>query len=409
MKWNKEYTSITLGYLFVLLYIALVNDRVINILLVIGLFIFQIVVYQQIKERISLDKKTTLMRMQNKLEKTQKQQQIINDRFLSLSQSVGSGLLMVDEYGVIQYANKDMTDAFERDFSEVEYKELSDMPELYQFIHQAYLIEDTLRKQISYKGKHYDLISTPLFEDGIFQGCLILSHDITIIQNAESYQKRFTADVSHELRTPLSAIKGFSEILARDDDMPAKDRQEFIRLIHKESERMEVILRDLLEISKLDRIDFELQLTTNDISVTCSDAVSILERQVQDSGLDIYVQVEPCNMRYDKDKILQVILNLIKNAISYTDKGTISITGEIHDDEYIIKVSDTGIGINEEDYDKIFKRFYRVDKARSRDTGGSGLGLSISKNTIHKHDGNIRVSSIVNKGTTFTISLPIKK
>lgn len=409
MKWNKDYVFIAIGYLFVILYIAFVNDKIFNIVLVLGLFVYHTVIYRQIKERLSVDKQRSLRKMQSRLEKTQKQRELINDRFVSLSRSFGSGLLMVDEDGVIQYSNKDMTDAFQRDFNQLPYKDVIDIPELYQFIHQAYLVEDSVRKQITYQGKAYDLISTPLFEGDLFQGALILCHDITTIKNAEAYQKRFTADVSHELKTPLAAIKGFSEILSRDTDIPQKERQEFIELIRDESQRMDVILKDLIEISKLDRIDYELNATTEDISRTICDAVALLQKQAEDHNLELTCDVEPCIMSYSTHKISQVLLNIIKNAISYTDRGSVTVNGTIDKDDYIITVIDTGIGIKEDDFDKIFKRFYRVDKARSRDTGGSGLGLSISKNAIHKHGGQIRVSSVVNEGTTFTITLPIKK
>jgi len=121
------------------------------------------------------------------------------------------------------------------------------------------------------------------------------------------------------------------------------------------------------------------------------------------------VDVESQRILIDKVKMSQVIMNIIKNAMNYTDEGGITITGKTENNNYILSIADTGIGIRQENYDKIFKRFYRVDKARSRDTGGSGLGLSISKNVVHKHEGQINVSSVLEEGTTFTIQLPIKE
>lgn len=409
MKLNREYITIAVGYIIVILYIAFVNNAIFNIVLVVILFLIHIRLYNQIKNQLSSEKDSSVLRLQNRLAKTKKQQEELNDRFMSLSQSFGSGLLMVDEDGQIQYSNRDINDYFGRDFNKLDYQKLVDIKELYQFVNQAYLLEAPIRKQIIYQGRSYDLISTPLFEDAFFKGTLILAHDITLLKNAEEYQKRFTADVSHELRTPLSTIKGFSEILSRDKNISEAERTEFIELIRKESERMEILLKDLTEISKLDRLDYELELTTVDIKDLVDESVAVLSNQIKASELELNVEVQPQKLLLDKNKMSQVLLNIIKNAISYTDQGGITIKGYLEQYRYKLEITDTGIGISEEDYEKIFKRFYRVDKARSRDTGGSGLGLSISKNAIKKHNGTITVSSQPNQGTTFTITLPIQK
>jgi signal transduction histidine kinase len=137
--------------------------------------------------------------------------------------------------------------------------------------------------------------------------------------------------------------------------------------------------------------------------------VDSLKNKIIKKGLKYNVQVEDCTLLIDKNKMGQVILNLVKNAINYTDKGEISILGNIEGSKYKLKIIDSGIGIAKEDIDKIFKRFYRVDAARSRDTGGSGLGLSICKNVIRKHGGSVLVNSTENKGTTFEIILNIKE
>ena len=266
-----------------------------------------------------------------------------------------------------------------------------------------------MRKQIIFHEKVFDLISTPLFEENLFKGALILVHDITLIKNAEKYQKRFTADVSHELRTPLSAIKGFSEILSRDKNISVEERDEFIELIRAESSRMESILSDLLVISKMDRIDYELEFSRLNIKDIVSECLNVLKNSITEKGLKYNVDVQSETLQLDKVKMSQVVLNIIKNAANYTDSGQIDIVGKRDNNEYILSISDTGIGIKEEDFDKIFKRFYRVDKARSRDTGGSGLGLSISKNVVAKHNGSITVLSKINEGTTFTVHLPIEE
>ena len=361
------------------------------------------------KEKLNQDNKDSLSKLLSKLNKTKRDNEESYKRFVSLTKTLGSGLLAVNEVGIINFTNKDFNQYFDIKSNNKDYNSLVKIKPLYKFINQAYLLEKSLREQIQYLDKYYDLVSTPIFENDLFQGCLILVHDITSLKTAESFQKQFTADVSHELKTPLSTIKGFSEILARDSDMKKEDRVEFITLINKESARMESILSDLLIISKMDRLDYELNIEKINIKDLITENIDSLKHKILNKNLSYNIKVQDCILKVDKNKMGQVILNLFRNSINYTDKGEINIYGNIKGSFYIIRVVDTGIGINKEDYNKIFRRFYRVDGARSRDTGGSGLGLSICKNVVLKHGGTISVNSVRNEGTTFEIVLDIKK
>jgi two-component system phosphate regulon sensor histidine kinase PhoR len=345
--------------------------------------------------------------MEFRLAKSRQKQEETSKRLLSLTTSFGNALMMIDEDGICQLANKEFIDYFHIDMNQRDYKNLLDIKGLFKFVNSSYLLEQSLREQISYNNRVYDLISTPLFENNLYQGCFILASDITIIKNAEKYQKQFTADVSHELRTPLSAIKGFSEILSRDEEIDKEQQIEFTNLIHKEAERMEYILNDLMIISKMDRIDYELDMTPHDIHFIVDECVSVLRNQISKKQLDLSVVVESKVLNVDKHKLSQVILNLLKNAINYTDYGFIKVKGKQEDNFYVLSIEDSGIGIEEKHIERIFKRFYRIDKARSRDSGGSGLGLSICKNVIMKHNGEISVHSEVGKGSTFKVKLPI--
>jgi len=189
--------------------------------------------------------------------------------------------------------------------------------------------------------------------------------------------------------------------------MEEKDRNEFIEILQKESVRMETILNDLLIISKMDRIDYELTVTEVHIGELVLESTNALKRLAKEKNIELITNVKDEIISVDKNKIEQVIINLIKNAINYTDEGSITVTGYTENDFYTLRVSDTGIGINSEEIENIFKRFYRIDGARSRDSGGSGLGLSIVKNVVLKHGGNIQVDSIKDEGTTFIITLPL--
>ncbi len=409
MNIKRDIANISILYLIALLYIIIGKDTV-GIVVITGiLFVITIVTYISIQHKLDEEKETSLEVVLQRLDKTQKENEETYKQFLSLSKTLGSGVFMVAESGEITFSNKDVKNYFGINFDKKDYNEIVEIKPLHKFVNKAYLTEKAQREQITYNDRYYDLISTPIFEQDIFNGTLILVHDITLIRNAEKFQKRFTADVSHELRTPLSAIKGFSEILNREEEVNKKDRNEFNKLIQKEAERMEIILSDLMVISRLDRIDYELELLPVNIKDIIEESVMVLQTKITNKNLSLSINIESCDLEVNKVKMTQVILNLLKNAINYTDEGTIDVSGRIEKNEYVIDIKDSGIGIPKDKLEVIFKRFYRIDKARSRDTGGSGLGLSISKNVVLKHGGDISVQSELNKGSVFTIKLPIIK
>ena len=409
MSIRKDILYTIAAYLFSVILIIVYNNYLFSIVLVISLLGYHLYSLLNEKNRLLKDKQFFELSLLSKMNKTKKESEELYKKFISLSTTLGSGIIIVNEDGIINFANKDINKYFEVDFNNKDYNFLVEIKQLYKFINQAYLLEKSIREQIEHNNCYYDLISTPIFENNLFKGSIIIVHDITLLKTAENFQKRFTADVSHELKTPLSAIKGLSEILERDKDISTKERNEFISLIAKESLRMETILNDLLIISKMDRLDYELDIVRVDVKDMLEESSRALKIQFKDKQLDLTTSFESCILSIDKNKFRQVMINIIKNAINYTDKGGVDIKGYIDKNKYFIEVQDTGIGIKETNYINIFKRFYRVDPTRSRDTGGSGLGLSICKNVVNKHGGEISVSSVVNKGTTFQIILPLKE
>jgi two-component system phosphate regulon sensor histidine kinase PhoR len=287
------------------------------------------------------------------------------------------------------------------------YDQLKSIKPLYKEISRAFIAEEKTHAQFKYDRFTYEISVNPVFEKKLFQGSLVVIRDITQLKTAENFQKQFTADVSHELKTPLSAIKGMAEILSRDEPIEQSEQKEFIQGIYDESIRLETILNDLLIISKMDRLDYELKLQETSIKTIIDDAIQLLKPNATKKDLYLNSDIEDCLLMIDPVKMNQVIINLIKNAINYTDKGGVNVKAYISKETYLIEVNDTGIGIKEEDFEKVFKRFYRVDEARSRDSGGSGLGLSIIKNVVKKHQGSIELTSEIDKGSTFTIRLPL--
>jgi two-component system sensor histidine kinase VicK len=242
-------------------------------------------------------------------------------------------------------------------------------------------------------------------------GIIMIIQDITERQKLENMQKEFVANVSHELKTPLTTIKSYVETLLEGEIEDEVTSIKFLKVVDEEADRMNRLVSDLLQLSRLDYKREKWNKRNNDIILIIKNVVSKIEFTAKIKKQEIYLDFEQdanIKINSDKDKIEQVILNILSNAIKYTD-----VNGEIHIEafkdkgEAVIKISDNGIGIPEDEIKNVFERFYRVDKARSRAMGGTGLGLSIAKQIIEEHKGRIILESSDGNGTTITIHLPI--
>ncbi len=242
-------------------------------------------------------------------------------------------------------------------------------------------------------------------------GVMVVIQDITEHVRLDDMRKEFVADVSHELKTPLTSIKGFSETLL-EGDCDKETEKHFLGIINDNADRMEKLVQDLLILSRYDNKRDQSRVTEFDLgelAKKCSEKFEI-EVKKRNQDLECFVTADVPPVQADKDGIERVIINIISNSVKYTpDGGKISIyVGYVHNDAYV-KIKDSGIGIPKEDIDKIFERFYRVDKARSRKLGGTGLGLSIAKEIIEQNKGSINVKSTLGKGTEVVIRIPVKK
>lgn len=330
-----------------------------------------------------------------------------NLKLSKLVNSLAGGVVLIDEKGFIKMENQTFLSMFNLEsLMDQEYHLIEKIKPLFQPITEAFTAEVNKRVQIKNQERFFDLIMTPIFDDSVFEGLLILVNDITELKIAEQFQKQFTADVSHELKTPLSAILGMTEIMINSPVKPDKQK-EFLKTLHEEAVRLEKMIKDLLIISKLDRIDLEFIKTPTSIKSIVEKSSRLLQTQIERKNLQLIIKVDDYRLMLEEQKFHQVMVNLLSNALQYTDHGSITIEGEKIQEFYQLKVIDTGIGMDEEHLPFVFKRFYRVDAARSRESGGSGLGLSIVKNVVVKHGGQIKVISQINQGTTFTILLPV--
>lgn len=247
--------------------------------------------------------------------------------------------------------------------------------------------------------------------NGDIKGVITVLHDITEIRRLEKIRSEFVANVSHELKTPITSLKGFSETLLDGAMHDPEVTKSFLTIIHDESERLHRLITDILHLSKIEQHQIPFHPEPLDVIKVIYETVETMQEELNKKQLTITLPEEdPVIIDAEKDRLRQIILNLIANAITYTpEKGSIEIKLDDEEEKIKIHVKDSGIGIAKEDLPRIFERFYRVDKARSRNSGGTGLGLAIVKHLVESHNGAIEVDSEEGKGTEFTIILPKKQ
>ena len=258
------------------------------------------------------------------------------------------------------------------------------------------------------RGERSLLLLMAPFDQEKQAGVLVVVHDVTQQVKNEATRKEFVANVSHELRTPLTNISSYAETLSENPDLPPDMRGSFLGVILNETDRMTHIVQDLLTLSRFDSGFSQLELTVfsfGQMLRDCCQAV-LLEAQRHGHTLTLEGDGDLPSIRADRERILQVVMNVLSNAIKYTpDGGRIRVTAGQTGETVWAEVEDNGIGIPEGDRDRIFDRFYRVDKARSRESGGTGLGLSIAREIVRQHDGVLRLVDRDGPGTTIRLEL----
>lgn len=360
--------------------------------------------YQEAQERESIEKAENA-RLHTQIQNVTFQADIRQEQLATLISNLPMPLILLDRNGEVLLFN----DSFAEFRQSKEQRRLTyvhndfERP-VYRFIFDATLFEREIRKTIVVHEKEYEAYSEPLFKNNQFSGCVIVFQDITKIKRQEALQKQFIADASHELKTPISAIKGMVEILNREGFNDEEVRKDFLEQIEYENSRLERIVYDLLQLSRLSSEQLVMKRESCDVTQIIDASIASLSYKANKKGLQIqtnYENKEPIFV--DPGQMQIVINNLISNAISYSDHGIITVSTLYRGDSYVIEVKDEGRGISKEDQERIFERFYRTDKARSRASGGSGLGLSIVKSVLDAHNAQLVIESEVDKGSSFQI------
>jgi len=313
-------------------------------------------------------------------------------------------------------SNRAAYTAFARSNGALEDKRLSEVVRDLT-LHEAFrkAIEEAVSSDIeleipSVERRKYDVHIAPIEFDKI-KGAIGIFYDITQIEHLERVSQEFLSNVSHELRTPLTSILAFVETLEDRAINDQENNQRFLKVIRKNAQRMHHLIDDILELSFIESGGITLNLKSVNLHILTEEVFTNLSGKAKEFRIKLKNEVPKETFVFaDAVRLDQMLTNLIDNAVKFNAKtGSVSVGFEQTDEKNIISVADTGEGISAEHLQRIFERFYRTDRARSREIGGTGLGLAIVKHLARLHGGEVSVNSILGKGSTFSIELPQKQ
>lgn len=329
------------------------------------------------------------------------------EEFVAATVNMNEGLVLLNENGIILSINKTATKLLSISSYCVgkDILLLNNSLELQELLHKAKNGEHT-NMTMGISGMDYQVNASPVVTDGTVAGIVLLIFDVTEKEKAEKMRREFTANVSHELKTPLQSISGYAELL-KNGLVKDEDKDRFYENIHSESQRMITLVEDIIGLSRLDEGNMDDKRKEVDLYELAKETVEILTRSASEKNLTLTISGDSAVMAGIPELLKSAIYNLTDNAIKYNrDSGSVSVNVENAEDEIILSVSDTGIGIPEEEKERIFERFYHVDKSHSKSMGGTGLGLSIVKHVAKIHNAKIELRSVIDGGTTITIIFP---
>lgn len=326
----------------------------------------------------------------------------------SLIKTMNLPMIFINKDGTIIFTNQSFRDAFKIKHLRGKYYKDIFKDQLLNIVDQSYIFERKFSTAACIDERYYQIETTPVFRDDIvFDGSIILFTDVSQVKEIEKMQKQFFSDISHELKTPMSAIIGSVEILQKEGIKNKDTFNEFMGILLKESYRMQNIIGDILELSRLEQPQATINPSLIEMKALVKDTVELFEPLAKDKQLSLVYQVRVENeLVLDYTTVKTILNNLVSNAIKYSNEGVISIKCSCKEDKLLIIVQDEGIGISKENIPFIFDRFFQVDRSRSKKIG-TGLGLSIVKKMVELNNGTIDVESTPGIGTAFTVILPI--
>ncbi|KWX78147.1 histidine kinase [Paenibacillus riograndensis] len=342
------------------------------------------------------------------------------DLLQSVLDNMTGGIVMINAEGEIALLNRaaeQLLDVKNSEMAGHSFKELKHHYELSRLIEEGVSRNESVHEERSIYNPTERIVrldGVPMMQDGSNRGMLFLLQEVTEIRRLEKMRSEFVANVSHELKTPVAAVKGFAETLLGGGVKDEKTARSFLQIIYDENERLNRLIGDILELSKIESKRAQLECSPVHLIEFFDSLLETLSKVAEKKNISLNAAVpEELFMEGDEDKLRQIFINLISNAINYTqDGGSVNVNvvnGQKADgtETVVFTVRDTGMGIPRKDLPRIFERFYRVDKARSRSSGGTGLGLSIVKHLVELHHGSISVESDLGIGSSFILELPL--
>ena len=325
------------------------------------------------------------------------------------------GVITVDTQRRIFHINRAAKKFFELDENKI-YKgipllEVVRNHHLYEYVDTIFSVETTLERELNLNNEQILQVHGTVLDSSQNQvmGALLVFNDITKLRRLELHRKEFVANVSHELRTPLTSLQGYIEVLL-ENDLTNEERSKFLKILEKNTARFQTIIEDLLALSKIEKEsdNDEIKKELGFLSPIISSVKFLCENKASKKGINLKVDLaKEIKGKVNGPLLEQALINLVDNAIKYGPADSqITIAAKDLSDHVEITVQDEGPGITQEHQERIFERFYCIDKARSRELGGSGLGLSIVKHIAIAHGGNVVLDSSFGKGSIFYINLP---
>ncbi len=338
--------------------------------------------------------------IQEQLEELGRQQ----EEFSSLIDHMSEGILILDQEAKLLSCNKAAMQLLSIP-EDALYKNVLFLNRSEEFRHAAdSSLEGRHSEQtIAFGDRIYHLLANPVWQDGQVSGAVLILLDVTEKESREALRREFTANVSHELKTPLTAISGTAEAIEHGLIQPT-DIPHFADNIYQESQRLIRLVEDIIRLSRLEESDFSGQMQPVDLAGLVRATAERFVPIAQKSGIQIQVETVPCTLEGIPSILEEIIYNLCDNAVKYNrENGTVRVSLQRREGQILLAVQDTGIGIPADQQERIFERFYRVDKSHSKEVGGTGLGLSIVKHGVACHGGKIRLESEPGRGTLIEI------